>query len=440
MLNKQNKFISKWQESGQSLVETALFLPIFLVILAGVVEVSQFVITSNRLTTASRATARYAANGGEDAGMGQVLTTTVFQTMDLDEQAWDAFSIRGTINGNGDGFVDFDVEHIYGVIGPPPTNTTQTTNHIMTATDTIDEVALQQRILNDLKFDDDGNQIVDTPAELGDVRIVGTYVFFEMDSLLNLDATAALAQLYVVESLSVMRLTGFSQQPSEGCSAFPIAVKGGVRAVTPPNTGAVPFPSSFDYPVNAPNYFQFVRHNPAGILDDSAQEGTLFLFTLNTEPAPFKWLQWNDLIASDPTVLANSLQWPGNSLDFTNQGDAGTAHPDFGHVVRGYAEPGNVIDIELHENNVVRQSPYQLDANITFGTVNQSVNENVSRGRDLRLIVFDDAGDDIPGEVKINRFGIFTIRGYGNAGTGGEWVLLEFVRWDDTCGKDVEIN
>lgn len=425
MLNKTKQAFYRQSERGQSLVETALFLPIFLVILAGVVEVSQYVITNNRLTSAARASTRFAANGGENAGMASVMTTAVTQTMNLDPEFWNVFSIRGTINSAGDGFAEFDMEYIYGILTEP-----------ISITALVDEDALKEQILNDMKFDEEGNALTPTemPEELGDVRIVGTYIFHDMESLLNLDATAGLASIYTIDTLSVMRLTGFSQQPSEGCSAFPIAVKEGIRAVTPPGEGAAPYPaaSEFDYPVVAPNYFQFVRHNPGGILDNTAQEGTLFLFTRNIEPAPFKWLKWNALITPDPTVLANSLKWPGNSLDYTNHGDTGGTHPEFGYTIRGYAEPGNVNDIELHQENIVAESEYGLDANVTFGTVNQSVNENISRGRDLRLIVYTETA---PEGVRIGRFGVFTLRGYGDAGSGNEWLLTEFVRWDDTCGN-----
>lgn len=429
MLNQSNQTFIHWREKGQSLVETALFLPIFLVILAGVVEVSQYVITNNRLTTAARASTRFAANGGEDAGMATVMQTTVTQTMDLDPQIWNVFSIRGTINSAGDDFSEFDVQYIYGAL-------TET----ISITAMIDEDALKQQILKDLKFDEEGNPITNLTQELGDVQIVGTYIFHDMKSLLNLDATAGLASIYTIDTLSVMRLTGFIQQPSEGCSAFPIAVKEGVRAVTPPGTGANPYPAAaeFDYPVVAPRYFQFVRHDPAGILNDDAQEGTLFRFIRGTDPQPFYWLSWNDLVTPDPAVLANSLKWPGDSLDYSNHGDTGIVHPDFGYVVRGYAEPGNVKDIELHRDNVVRISAFQLDTDVTFGTVNQSLNENISRGRDLRFIVFNDSGDDTAGEIKIGRFGVFTVRGYGNTG-GNEWLLTEFVRWDDTCGNIAEV-
>ena len=49
---------SSWKEKGQSLVEVALFLPIFIIVLAGLIEVSQLVITQNRVSQAARTAAR----------------------------------------------------------------------------------------------------------------------------------------------------------------------------------------------------------------------------------------------------------------------------------------------------------------------------------------------------------------------------------------------
>ena len=42
------------KEKGQSLVEVALFLPIFLVIIAGLVEVSNILVTQNSVHNAAR--------------------------------------------------------------------------------------------------------------------------------------------------------------------------------------------------------------------------------------------------------------------------------------------------------------------------------------------------------------------------------------------------
>ena len=65
----------KQSQRGQSLVEVALFFPIFIILLAGLVEVSQLLITQNRVSSAARAGARFASNGGEDVGISTSSST-----------------------------------------------------------------------------------------------------------------------------------------------------------------------------------------------------------------------------------------------------------------------------------------------------------------------------------------------------------------------------
>ena len=71
------------KHTGQSLVEVALFLPILIILLAGIVELSQLVITQNRVSNAARAATRFGANGGEDEGIVIVALDTVTQTLDI---------------------------------------------------------------------------------------------------------------------------------------------------------------------------------------------------------------------------------------------------------------------------------------------------------------------------------------------------------------------
>lgn len=431
MFNKKYTSSKQHRHRGQALVETALFLPIFLVILAGVVEVSQYVITNNRLTSAARASTRFASNGGEDAGMVSIFKNAITNTMNVDEGSWDVFAIRGTLNTDGDDFSDWEFTHIYGL------SQTQT----ITPLGQLDEGAIQQQILQDLQFDEDGNPITDLVNELAELRIVGTYIIYDMESLLNLDATPALSPIYSVTELNVMRISGLNVEASDGCSAFPIALGlGGIRSLTQAGTGSNPFPGSgdFDYPLVAPFYEQFVRHQPNIGLDDNTPEGTVFKYTLGQSNANFSWLTWNQMIPLGPDALANSLKWPGNSLDYTNHSDTGNNHPDYGYVVRGYAEPGNATNTDLRiDSKVAQATGVQLSGDITFGVVNQSVNENIARERDLRLILFNSV-ETTTSSFIVERFGIFKLRGYGDVGTANEWLLVEFIRWDDTCGQLIE--
>ena len=98
-MNVCSRSIRQGAERGQSLVETALFLPILIVMLAGVVEVSNLLIAQNRLVTASRMAAGFGATnyiredwtqaGGTADAMGIVALNTVTHTMALSPDLWD---------------------------------------------------------------------------------------------------------------------------------------------------------------------------------------------------------------------------------------------------------------------------------------------------------------------------------------------------------------
>ena len=79
-----------------------------MIIIAGVVEVSNLLITQNKVLTASRMAAGFgaanyvrndwtAANGTADA-MGDVALNTVTQTLELSPDLWDVYSIRALTN------------------------------------------------------------------------------------------------------------------------------------------------------------------------------------------------------------------------------------------------------------------------------------------------------------------------------------------------------
>ncbi|MCB8979548.1 MAG: pilus assembly protein [Ardenticatenaceae bacterium] len=98
---KRHIINSKQAQRGQSLVEVALFFPIFVILLAGLVEVSQLLVTQNRVSSAARAGARFASDGGEDAGIVTVVLNNVTQTLEIDPEVWDIWSIRATVNSAG---------------------------------------------------------------------------------------------------------------------------------------------------------------------------------------------------------------------------------------------------------------------------------------------------------------------------------------------------
>jgi len=90
----------------------------------------------------------------------------------------------------------------------------------------------------------------------GDLQIVGVYTIHDVDSILGIGHIPALADVNSVTELSIMRVNGQQFEQSNSCSAFPISLHQGIRSVTPPGEGAVPYPdaSDFQFPTNPPSY------------------------------------------------------------------------------------------------------------------------------------------------------------------------------------------
>lgn len=408
--NKQHK-----AHRGQSLVEVALFFPIFLILLAGVVEVANILITQNRVTSAARASTRFGADGGQDEGMAVVVLNTVTQTLETDPAVWDVWAVRGTINGNGDGFEPgtWEFNHIYGI-----SNTTRFSDVV--------ETEIQAQVLQELQTDQDGDS--SQPTIAGGLRIVGTYATHDIDSILGLQALPQFANINSATELAVMRIAGLSLNVTDGCTAFPIAVHEGVRSVT---QALYPASSDFDNP-NPPDYNMFPAHTPDVPLLQ-AEEGDLYLIQNGFGSGNFGWLSWNEYIAANANSLQNSLTWPGDSNDYTDHGDGGQAAPGFGHVVRGFIENGDPTDTTLNIGDWVTANTGSVNAN----GVRNTLNDHIGPGRTLRVIIWNNAASQgSNGRYQISGFAVFRLHGYSlNQGGQPSWILAEFINWDTSCGQ-----
>lgn len=386
-------------ERGQSLVEVALFAPIFIILIIGLIEISQLVITQNRIATAGRNAARFGANGGEDDGMAVTALNTITQTLDTNEARWDMWAIRGVVNGDGSSIVpdSWSFEHVYGI-----SNTKRFSDVV--------ELELQQRVLAELRTDQFGDANNPNNIAAGE-RFVASYIIHDANSLLELSSLPSLT------SLNVMRVAGGQAEQTNGCSAFPIGVSVGTRSVTEET-----FPSSgYSYPPIPPDLRRFSQHEPDRPLDETAREGYVYRFS----PAGYTLLVWNLGIPNDDAALVNSLSWPGNSQDYVNHGDIGAPLGDFGYVVRGYLEPGDATDKTMHRRDWLAQS------NSGLGAVAGILNGHIDVGRVLRLPVYAATDANLR---QIAGFANFRLLGYGGDG----WLLMELISWDDSCGIIVE--
>jgi hypothetical protein len=236
---------------------------------------------------------------------------------------------------------------------------------------------------------------------------------------------------------SVEGPTTHSHDVTAVCSAFPMAPHFEARSATPPGTGSNPYPdpAHFYYPPNPPGYQQFVNHIPDINLTD-AQPGLVYrLWLTPTITNSFHFLRWNTGINASSSTLVNSLLWPGDTRDYTNHGDGGQqSTPHYPHVVRGFVNAIDPSDISLDIEDWVATFPGVVNGN----TLSAALNDHIDRGRLLRLPVRDEAvGINNNTRVQVNRFGLFRLHGYNlsSPSSSVDWLLLEFVGWDDSCGQ-----
>ncbi len=408
-------------QRGQSLVEVALFFPIFIIMLAGVVEISNIIITQNRVSSATRAGARFGADGGENEGIKNVVLNTVTQTLELDQEFWDVWVVRGTVNSDGNAIDSWEFSHVYGI-----SNTQQF--------DTVDEAAIKQEVLDQLQRNEQGDEVAGIAADL---EFVGTFAMHDIDSILGLNALPQFASITSVKDLTVMRVLGFGLNATDGCDGFPIVVYDGERSVTEAYYNAVVAGSPNFYPDPAPAYNTFFNHRPDKPFSQ-AHEGDIYLVQNGGGSGGFGWLQWNKYVSSSSQTLGGSLTWPGNSKDYTTVATGGTAppNPPFPHRVYGYINPLDDFDTSMNIGDWVMGNT---------GAVNSSearavLRGHIDAGRQLRLILYHPTyGTGSNLRYQITGFAIFRLLGFQLSANGqqGSFILAEFIRWDDSCGQAV---
>ena len=387
-------------QTGQSMVETALFLPIFIVLLAGVIEVGNLVLTQNRVTSAARAATRYAANGGIDDGMAIVALNSVTQTLQMSEGLWDMWAVRATVNADGDDFSQFEISHIYGI-----SNTTGFAN--------FDQQVIRNRILANL-----GN----SNPQRAEVELVASVLLYDTDSILGMNAMPWLQGLYTIQGLNVMRITSqIVVDPTIGCDAFPIAVGKDIYSVNATTFNNIHRTGNTN--LSFANYDELIASHPDHVADQhlwtQAQLGQMYLIQNGSGSGNFGWLRLNPGGGGQAaTVLAASLTWPGDSTD----------------PVTGFRDALNPADRTLRVGSQVGGS----SGSIVSADARAQLDSHISRGRTLRVIVYDEAtsGGGVD-RFRAARFGLFKLHGYNLTQSGGaeSWILGEFIQWDDSCGQ-----
>ena len=190
----------RWSQSpGQSLVETALFLPILLAIMVSVVEVGNSLNNFLTLENATREGARFGAGGGTDAGINQVVTSTLNLRLDMNASNTDVFVIRGETNGDGTAIESWTETHTYGS-APPATSGVS-----------------QAQVLADLQSQGVGNA--------AGLQFVAAAAHYDLKSMLGVPLVSNLSQIIPMSAYSVMQIeSATAPDNSVGCDVYPMAV------------------------------------------------------------------------------------------------------------------------------------------------------------------------------------------------------------------------
>jgi Flp pilus assembly protein TadG len=336
-------------QSGQSLVEFALTLPILLIILSGLMEVSSLIVTYNRTLAAAREGARIAAAGGTNDIVYETVKEASTDSLLMEPGRMEVWVVRPKVRtspfrfDDGPGWGNAVEECVYPfdeVTGDPTCTRTSSGTDPAQVLDRIDNI-------NTGSFQDINNE-----------RLAVVTVYYEMDSVLDLPffSVASGANGRVpIRVYTIMRQEIVDQtvnQTAAGCSAYPIAINGAIT-----NANGTTF-------LNAAEYDRF----------DNVLQG-------NTG---FQYLLWR---SPGGSPLSTTLVRPGDES------------------LTEYIDSSQSTDTQIHRNDFVWIQASAAGAATPIG----GTGGHVPTRRTLRVIVFTEppAGS----QVKVGGFAIVRITG-----------------------------
>ena len=482
-MNKFRSLIKRDLAFGQSLVEVALFMPIFLFMLAGLAEVGNLLITQNRVTTASRMSAGFGASNYDKNNftvttaidMGIVAINTVTETMDLSPDMWDIWSIRAKTNSPSSladlDFDFFETVHAYGnnqVIAEALWN------------DTLKQ-QIQDKMLADLKS---------WPSGSTDLEVVASAPFNKVETILGLPIWQW-SGFKNLQAMTVMRVNQLNQMT--GCPVLPITIRLNQFSIYPwnwdrgpeedlnklgekhPNDPVDLFPigsgpGGWEYPqkpepvykdleviktdsvttVPDENYgYQYQLNIPGvslqkAIADIDAAAGNIYWAREQGVDGNFGWLRWDK---KGSASLKTSLTYPGDFIteypdsdaDEDNTGDPlpegvksgdGDDILELGEWLQN--ETGNVAAAQgIIEGYVKSGLPVVI---IVYGTTNADLLSEEQK------VTGDNALFQIYDFIKVRLLGFSFQGGQGQgkdpgSGESAKWILFQFLTSEVTCGE-----
>lgn len=430
---------AKQVKRGQSLVEFALTLPVLLVILAGTVEVGNVLAVYNRVQTAAREGARFGAMGGDNIEVWNVVDQASKQSLVESDDRMMVWVIRPTLHIDSSGVWSWEGAGAspaspWGPESVPPLPTIECV--FPDDCTTIDAASIPltaNKVLNEMQWANNTYKGLD-----GD-RFVIAVVSYETDLLLNLPWFTRSGGRFPMWAYAVMRVEVAEQaivEKKEGCTAFPLALnfyqlpnlddtKRG-EYIPPKNPDGTYSP---DLKINDP---------AAGAAESQGIGYTAW----NTDYDEGPDLHDNSQICGDMDLpeagcpfFNGAMQWPGNSA----------------HLPHGYINPLgplSPLDTKMNKTDWVLASK----ANSLSSQAIAILQEHRDKVRTLPIIVYKyvpPGGSDAnplhaltttTGEMaymyQIYRFATVQIAEAETAiGSGGNWVVLKWVDWLDTCGQ-----
>jgi hypothetical protein len=429
---------------GQSLVETALFLPIMIVMLLGIVEVSTLLINQNRVTTAGRIAAGYGATKYDGTNwetvaddMGIVAWNTVTDTLNMDEDLWDVWSVYAKVNSSGTDFDVFLGKHAVGG------------QRIVSQTDWDTSVKAEVRSMLLAELQSSG-------GDISGLEFVVSIPYHDSATFLNLPIWQW-SGFKTISGLTAMRVD--RPVSAGGCTILPITVRLNQYSVYPTNWNSsephpedegssIPLfpaygtfqdrtpsnPAGWQWPryenlpgVTAPNLDTATfTNNVPGRRFASAQTGYVYYARENTNAGGFGWLTWDG--SQDATALLASIRYapppPGNFHLAYPGSDA-----DRGLLPTPSQSGNNNGMIEINEW-------LQVSTGNVNSVADQTLTDYVFTGRPVTMIYYDTFHGGAGNNTYIQVKGFATVKILGldfTAPQGQKWILFEFLGWSIDC-------
>ncbi|MEM4724840.1 MAG: TadE/TadG family type IV pilus assembly protein [Candidatus Hadarchaeum sp.] len=400
--------IQRDRERGQSLVEFVLVLPILLLVIAGTLEIANYIRVYNEVQHAAREGARFAAAGGVDLGVDDVIIQSLYESLPtsnpLDPGIMTIWVVRPVIQVSSSypytaTWQNASTQPPWGVpmrcVYPPPPNTA-----CSTSTSGLDSAAILQRIRDQglvIHGDASSRPLID---DLNGERLAIVAVNYRADTILNLRFLGFFADGKVpVHAFTIMRQE-IQQETVErktgGCSAYPIAL-------------------NLDMINNQGTRLRRAKE------EDVFTNVALNNYATGSPGTGFAYLAWGGHTPSgqSPAYLITSMTPPGNAL---------TTYQDRTDP----APPSPEADTQLHREDWV------ISSSGNGSNIAAQLTDHINKERALRVIGYTyKVGNPnlVSGFVayQVETFLIIRITGFTS-----NTLSFEFVREDTSCGYDLE--